>query len=312
MATTTYLELQDRVLNQLGTSETADRNLVKDYLNEAGRDIWRQYPWHERKTWAWASCVAPYTTGTISTTKASTSVTGSGTVFPAASATRPYKFASGYGEPWYEVSARGGDTALTLDRVWNTTSLSGSGYVLFDDRVWLASDCETLLTKEVWITNTGTGQMIRMHHSADSEQPWPMGAGVPWWFVLTEDVDEVTSAGTTTYKRIRLGPVAPDDIYAIRYAYLKKWTDLSSDSDTPALNEALVDLMVEGALHRAYKEEPWRDTDLAERSEMAYGRLLAKEIQRARDEYPNTVRLRSFDEPPGGGTAISWTLPSTS
>lgn len=309
MTTTTFLELQNRVLGQLGTSETADRNLVKDYINESSRDIWRSFPWHERKTTAWASCLAPYTTGTVTTTKASAAVTGSGTVFPAASATRPYKFASGYGEPWFEVSARGGDTSLTLDRVWNKTALSGSSYVLYDDRVLLAADCEVLLTDQVWITDTSSPQMFRMHHAVEAEQPWPTGSGIPWWFVLT---DNYTGTDGITYKRLRLGPVTPDDIYAVHYAYLKTWTDLSGDSDVPALNEALMDLVVMGALSRAYMEEPWRDTDLAERAEMAYGRLLNKEIQRARSEYPNTVRLRTFDQRPSDGTTFSWILPSTS
>lgn len=301
MSTTTFLAAQDRVLGVLGTSRSTDRTRVKNYINETARDVWRSHPWWERKVKAFVSCVAPYTTGTVSTTKSSATVTGSGTVFPAAAATQPYKFASGYNEPWYEVSARGGNTSLTLDRVWATTALSASTYVLYDDRVTLATDVDVLLTDEVVLFHGGEGKMGRLSEYDEAEYPWPTGSGIPTWFMVIEP----TSTGR---KRLRLGPDVPDDIYAIRYGYLKTYTRLSQDGQTFPHAEELVDVIVEGALARSYREEPWADTEACNKAEMRYRAMLAEEIARQKKVSSETYYISKFDDFQGE-TGIPITLP---
>lgn len=301
MSTTTFLQAQDRVLGQLGTSRTADRTRVKTYLNEAARDAWRSHPWWERKVKAFVSCVAPYTTGTVSITKGAAAVTGVGTTFPAAAATLPYKFAAAYQGPWYEVSVRGGDTALTLDRNFAETSLSGSTYVLYNDRVTLASDVDVLLRDQVVLFREGEGKMGTLSEHDEAEYPWPLSSGIPTWYMMIEP----TSAGA---KRIRLGPYAPDDIYAIRYGYLKTYTDLSSDASTFPHAEELIDVIAEGALARAYRSEPWADTNLANAAEGRYRAMLAEEISRQKKVSSETYYLAKFDDFQGEA-GIPITLP---
>ena len=79
---TTYRELQDDVLRFIALSGNKDaRVFVKRALNHAAETVWRSFPWRERKAAAYVNTVAPYTTGTVTVTNASTTVAGVGTTF---------------------------------------------------------------------------------------------------------------------------------------------------------------------------------------------------------------------------------------
>lgn len=79
---------------------------------------------------------ADYTTGTLSATNGSTTLTGSGTTWTAPMAGRAIKItasdvaaSSGDGF-WYEISSVGSATSITLTRAYNGTSLTGGSYTI--------------------------------------------------------------------------------------------------------------------------------------------------------------------------------------
>src|SRR4029077_5909649 len=67
-----------------------------------------------------------YTTGTFSVTQGSTTVTGSGTTWTATMVGRSILL----GDLWYEITAVGGVTSLTIGSAYTGTSLSGENYAI--------------------------------------------------------------------------------------------------------------------------------------------------------------------------------------
>lgn len=294
----TYVKLQNRVLAQLGTDRAADRTLAKEYINEAGQDVWLAYPWWERRKSAFVACVAPYTTGTVVTTKGSTAATLTGGVWPAAAATRPYKFAAGYNGPWYDIATRTNDTVAVLSRVWAETSLAASTYVCYDDRIPLATDVATLNTNDVVLFSSSGSRLQRLSYAESALLPWATSSGVPSTFNLLPPVSGVM--------HLRLGPHTPDDIYNVYYGYLTTHTEMSNDSDAPVVPSRLRDALVSGALMRAYKEEPFKDTDAYERERRAFEATLTQSIVRERRENPKTHVIKTFDH--GSTVSGSWVV----
>lgn len=81
-----------------------------------------------------------YTTGTVSINNGSASLTGSGTTWSADRMFIGSRIGFGSTDPsqittWYEISAIGGDTAITLTQNFAQSNISGSAYVIEDLRV---------------------------------------------------------------------------------------------------------------------------------------------------------------------------------
>lgn len=81
-----------------------------------------------------------YTTGTVSINNGSASLTGSGTTWSADRIFIGSRIGFGTTDPtavttWYEISAIGSDTAITLTQTFAQTTLSGASYVIEDLRI---------------------------------------------------------------------------------------------------------------------------------------------------------------------------------
>lgn len=73
--------------------------------------------------------VAKYTTGTISATNGSATITGSGTTFTAAMVGRYFQITSSTGDGmWYKVSNFNSTTSITLENYYQGTNVSGVNY----------------------------------------------------------------------------------------------------------------------------------------------------------------------------------------
>lgn len=85
--------------------------------------------------------IAPYTTGTVSVTADSKTVTGSGTTFTAAMAGRKIRIAGN--NEYYRIDTRDSDTQLTLEQNYQGATASGQTYSIFKDEYRLAADLAT-------------------------------------------------------------------------------------------------------------------------------------------------------------------------
>lgn len=285
---TTFLNMQDEVLGFLGESTSDTRTRVKRFLNRAASDFHYRYPWHWRRAVGFVSTVAPYTTGTVTLTNGSTTVTGSGATFTTAMVGR--KIALTYGSPWYTISAFVSTTEVTLDRAYVEDTTSGATYVIYQDLYALSSAADSLLAQEVVCHKAG-GEVLGRLTRTEVENAWafPSGAGVPSYFHL----HGVNSSG---YLQIRVGREVPSTAFSIRYGYLSAYTEMSADGDLCVVPERFRHIIIHGALREAYKL--YNDDSLASQHGAAFDQQIALAWMRQQSEVPAVFEMRAFDEGP--------------
>lgn len=268
MATTLTqaVSILQRTIGDRGATSTTE---CIRFLNMAQRDVCRARDWPELMKRDFIVATAPYETGTVSLTKGSATVTGSGTTFASGMVGR--KFALGYQSPWYIVGSFSSTTSIDLADSYAEASGSGLSYVIYEDRISMPSDCEKLY--EVWFHDTNNRHPMkrrppeRFHLYAGQ----PGSADEPWWYSIIE-------RDSNGYMQIQVGPYAPSDAYRLEVAYKKAPTELvSSSQESFTVSERLVDVVIQRALYwgsrrddkgaarelSVYNEmlmEAWRDT----------------------------------------------------
>ena len=125
-----------------------------------------------------------YTTGTVTFTNASTTLTGSGTTFTAGMVGRWIKGADNF---WYEIESFTSTTVMTLARAYNGTTASGQTYTIgelpivpeeFHNLLWYSAvSTYYVQKKEIDVSReyqalyeNGKKQMFEMYGSASSNQ----------------------------------------------------------------------------------------------------------------------------------------------
>lgn len=279
----TFLELQDHVLDLIDVDDSATRTFVKDYLNITGRDIWTAHAWPERYAEATITTVAPYSTGTVSSSSAT--ITGSGTTFPTTFTAALARFAKSYSDPFYTVTTRDSATQLTLSEAYLETALSGDTYVYFQDIFNLASDVDELVDIRLLKTGEGGSLASTLERRMDEAVYIPGQAGTPRVYSMVGQ----SSAGL---KRVRLWPV-PDAALRLKYRYLKTYTEMSVDGDECVVPESRRDLLICGTLRYAYRLKD--EYQKAGQEEALFRRMLTEHWQREKDKASIPARLLPFD-----------------
>lgn len=282
-APTTFLEIQDHLMDLLDVDDTATRTFVKDYINFTARDIWLAHPWPERYAEATITTLSPYSTGTVASSGAT--ITGTGTTFPATFTAALARFAASYASPFYTVSTRDSATQLTLSESYAETALSGSTYVYYQDIYNLASDVDELV--DVRLLKAGQhGPIAAVLEKRLDEQAYiPGSAGTPIVYSMVGQ----SSAGL---KRVRLWPV-PDNVYRLKYRYLKGYTEMTADADECVIPESRRDLLIVGALRYGYRLKD--EYAKAGQEEALFRRMLAEHWAREKDKAVLPARLAPFD-----------------
>lgn len=104
-----------------------DLRLLRDIFQSKYGSILDFHPWSFLHLWSAVRLPADYTTGTISLTQGSSTVTGVGTVWSSSHVGR-YLLAGG--EIPLKVTAVGGATSLTIETPWGQSSQTGISYRL--------------------------------------------------------------------------------------------------------------------------------------------------------------------------------------
>lgn len=242
------------------TAANADR-----YLNIALHDmhITTPMPWAERR--AVLLTRAPYTTGTVSLTTATsrTALTGTSTLWTTtdsygiANARQGGKLKLGNSEV-YEVQTVGGAGAITLTSQYTGTDLSADTYTYFEDEYSLASDFLRPLdlrsfADDATIPLIGKMQMRRWYPRNDVGARPQRATLIQLGF----------STSTTARYRIVLAPY-PDQAYSIPYSYVTtnlavtsagvEQTQLSSDDDEPIVPLRYRHVLTLHALYHWYRD----------------------------------------------------------
>lgn len=141
-----YFALLNKVREQ--TTATATLNQAKQYINTGLQDMHigygERFPWAERQ--ARITTMAPYTTGTVSITQGSTTLTGASTLwtttnaFGIANARTTGKLVINGTAPIYEISSVGGAGTITLTSAYVGADVSAGTYSYFEDEYDLHAD----------------------------------------------------------------------------------------------------------------------------------------------------------------------------
>lgn len=261
-----YTDLQNRT--RVTTGVTATENQAKRYINTANQQIYAmgnyKFPWAERT--AYLRTHAPYSTGTVSISVGSTSLTGSSTLWNTANSYSENnarvggKMLLAGGHDIYSVTAVGSDTAITLNNKYvGSAALSGDTYAYFEDTYALASDFlrpvdMQFFTDDASIPFINRADFRRMY-------PRPNVSGRPFVACL---VDLPFSGNTTPVRKILFYPY-PSGVFILPYTYITssiavtsvgvESQTLSGDTDEPTMPLRYRQAIVLHALYNWYRDK---------------------------------------------------------
>lgn len=245
----TFGDLKTRVATRVGASRAADVTRIGEYCLEACREVWRRFSWPERRRRVVLVTKAPGTvTLTVTNNNAAATVT-------AGSVAIGDKLVVAWGDAPY-VAKNVSGANVTLDRVYLGTSGS-QVFVTFQDELDLPADAAEVLTEDIQILD-GSGPPIEWKDRITGawEYAYPRSSGRPLWMTYGDNKLD-PSTGLMTGARVRVGPSAPDQAYALRLGYLNVYPTPAGDGDALLIPQDRRDLAVWAALYRAYTEPPW-------------------------------------------------------
>ncbi len=235
------------------------RTSFRRWVNMACRAVAYSYPWDSMRDLQTVSTVGTYTTGTVTATLGSTTVTGSGTTWTAAMTGR--KFALTQGGPRYRftyVSATSG----TLEDAFAEATVSGSAYVIFQDEYDLAATTHSVEDVNAIGSNHRGPVWPAGMRSLDHSDYMAASTGPP-------QVWSQAASTTVGTPRVRFQP-CPDGVYRVEFRYLKSWTPMAAETDlytTQGLPEDVEELILDRALRwgpriegsrRVMSDRDWR------------------------------------------------------
>jgi hypothetical protein len=236
-----YTDLENRV--RVTTGVTATENQAKRYINIALHDMHVGFdyrvPWAERS--AVLRTQAQYTTGTVTATKGSTTLTGSSTAwntnndFSVKNMRAGGKVRIAGALDPYTISAVGGDTSATLSVAFNETTVTDGTYVYYEDEYALAADFlrpvdMQRFSEQLPIDLISRTEFRRRYPANSTPQSRPSVACI---------IDAPFSGNTTPVRRVRLAP-PPSTNVLIPYTYITSYLAVSS-TGTAAANLSATD-----------------------------------------------------------------------
>jgi len=260
-----YTDLQNRSREETGVSAT--ENQAKRYINIALHDMHigraEIFPWSERS--AVLLTQPQYTTGTITTTKGSTSVTGGSTLWNTANDFGNNNMQVG-GKitvagslDVYEISAVGSDTGATLTGKFVDSDVTAGTYAYFEDEYALASDFLRPIDQQ----NFSDSIPIELISRSDFRRRFPTN-GVPGIPKLGTIIDKSFSGSTTPVRKIRFHS-PPIEAINIPYSYATsnlavssagtEKTQLVADADEPIVPLRYRHAIVFHALYHWYRDK---------------------------------------------------------
>lgn len=278
---TTFSDLYTDLLNRVreSTSQSSRVTQAKRYINSANQDIalgWgEKLPWLERRH---RLILQPkYDTGTVSVTKGSTSVTGSGTAWDTANdfgndnvrshATPAFgKLRISGQQEVYLVNTVPSDTSLTLVENYLGETDSGLSYVYYEDEFVLPGD----FLKPVDARNFSDSITLPLISRTEFRRRFLQNSvpGTPRVATIYETITKnAITAPTTGIGGSRLLAVhpPPSDPVLVHYTYVTtqmaenslsiELTEMSSDNDQPLMPLRYRHLLVLGALKNWYRDQ---------------------------------------------------------
>jgi hypothetical protein len=236
-----YTDLQNRVRAQTGV--TATENQAKRYLNIALHDMHigfeYRFPWAERS--ARLLTQAEYTTGTVTATKGSTTITGTSTLWDTANdfsvdnvrANGKIRIAGSLTP--YVISSVTNDTTAVLTSKFTETTVTDETYVYYEDEYDLASD----FLRPVDMQQFSDQMSIELIGRTEFRRRYPVNATTGRPTVATL-IDSAPSGNTTPVRRVKFYK-PPSTSMNIPYTYITSSLAVSSAGAAQANMSAATD-----------------------------------------------------------------------
>lgn len=257
-------DLQNRVRVTTGVSATETQ--AKRYINIGLHDM---HIGHGEKFW-WAErsaqlvTQAQYTTGTVTTTKGSTTITGDSTLWNTANDFSVNNMRVGGkivfgGNDVYEIAAVASDTSATLTTPFISAALSASSYIYFEDEYALDDD----FLRPLDLQSFSNAAEIDLISPQDFRRKFPRNnvTGQPIVATLTT---KDPSGDVNIRRRVRFYR-PPAIVYIIPYNFVTNKlaisasgvlaTDLSADTDEPIVPLTYRHVIVTHALWHWYRDK---------------------------------------------------------
>lgn len=257
--------MQNRV--RVTTGVTATENQAKRYINIALQDMHigfsESLPWAERN--AILITQAPYTTGTLTVSQGSTTITGTSTAwntnnsFSVANMRAGGKIRINSGTEVYEIQSVASDTSATLTSRFTQSTVTDGTYSYFEDEYALASDFLRPIDQQIF----SSGMNIELIGRSDFRRFFPRNytTGKPTAACI---IDRPPSGNTTPVRKVRFHK-PPDAVYSIPYSYVTSnlavssagaaQTSLSADADEPIVPLRYRHAIVLHALYHWYRDK---------------------------------------------------------
>lgn len=223
----TFVNLKLKVAEETGLNTTNDSTKLGVWVNEAYRFIagLRQWPWNlATRT---LQTVADITTGTVSVSAGSTSITFSTGPTPSIATDFQIQFTE-ESDDWYLVSAHtAGQTGATIDIAFvGSSDYTSKTYIVRKVFYSLASDVDKVINFKEAI-NDRTLQYVDPR-DLDLYHPDPTATSkVPHAYTML-------GFDSSNNWRVNLFPT-PTTVANLQYKFYLRTTDMSSDADLPAL-----------------------------------------------------------------------------
>ncbi len=258
-------------------SNTTLLNRFKRYINLRYSDLALQRKW----SWLLAkdvlNVIGKYTTGTVTATKDSTTVTGTSTVFTGKAG---YKFkVDGFNEV-YTIASVASATSMTLDDAYEGDTATAVSYTIWQDTYELANTIEEV--DMVWHDHMSYPPVAvgpKKLNEIKVNFPTVTGKCKAWSQV------QWSSDGD---RQVAIYPI-PDEDYSLHYLYLKRITALDATTDEPLMPVLYRHVLIYGALADFHLSEG--DVELAQLFEGKYTDLVKRMAQdsEATEDFPQIV-----------------------
>lgn len=261
-----YTDLQNRV--RVTTGVTATETQAKRYINIALQDLHLgfdyKFPWAERH--GRLITQAQYSTGTLTATQGSTTLTGQSTFWNTANAfsvnnmrTNGKIKIAGSLTP-YVISSVGSDTAAVLTSKFTESTQATQTYVYYEDEYDLASDFLRPIDAQRFSTEIAIDLLSR----TEFRRRYP-GNSVPTSQPAVACINDYAPSGNTTpIRRAQFHP-PPSIAMTIPYTYITSLlatssagvaqTQLSADTDEPIIPLRYRHALVYHALYHWYRDK---------------------------------------------------------
>jgi hypothetical protein len=264
----TYLEICQgamRDCHENPTTNTVLLAVVKGWANRVYRNVWSKF-YRKDPTFGRAkstlTTIASYTTGTVSVTNGSATITGTDTVWTEAMEGRKFKLTSS--AEVYDVLTYTSPTELILSQAVTADTDSELSYTIYQDELSLPSGCGEIVSisepvNYITLEKIGLRQLREKQMACYSAENY-ISFDNPSYFSLLSDSTIVVYP-------------APSEIIHLTLDYTAKFTELSDDDDEPLIPADFHEIILIGTrekIHRYKDDFEAAVSDIAE-----YGSMLS-------------------------------------